>query len=133
MIPSFDENGNLPPGVHAGALEEIADRFGKDTEMRRVQMQSLRWLVEIARRAGAEKLVVNGSFVTDVAEPNDVDCVLLLGRDYPKEKSAVEVLADGLPFIQMYMVEAEEYNYFTQQFYATDRNNVPKGMVEVIL
>lgn len=133
MIPRFDDNGNLPPGVHPATLEEVEDRFGKETELRRVQIQSLHWLVEIARRAGVQRMIVNGSFVSDVPEPNDVDCVLLLDPDFPKEEAAKEELDEGLPFIQMYLMESEDYNYFIRQVYPTDRNNVPKGMLEVIL
>ena len=55
MIRSFDENGYLPPGVHAATLDEIAARFGQESELRRVELESLRWLVEAARRAGVLK------------------------------------------------------------------------------
>jgi hypothetical protein len=51
-------------------------------------MDSLRWLVDLARRAGALRLTVNGSFVTDRAEPNDVDCVLLIGPGFPHDAAA---------------------------------------------
>ena len=77
MIPPFNEHGYLPPGIHRASLDEIEARFGLEPELRRVQMESLRWLVEIAQRAGVERLIVNGSFATDEFEPNDVDCDLL--------------------------------------------------------
>ncbi len=83
MIPAFNDDGYLPAGIHRATLEEIAARFGQETELRRVQMQSLGWLVDLARRAGALRLVVNESFVTDRPEPNDVDCVLLIGAGFP--------------------------------------------------
>ena len=133
MIPSFVENGNLPPGVHGATLEEIEKRFGTETELRRVQMLSLRWLAEIAICAGVQKILVNGSIVTEVSEPNDVDCALLFDPEYPKDQSAAEELEEGLPFIEMYLVEAEDYNHFAPQFFAIDRMKVPKGMLEVIL
>ncbi len=75
MIPAFNDKGYLPPGLHQATVKEIHARFGRDSGLRRVQMESLRWLVELARRAGARRIVVNGSFVTDKLEPNDVDCV----------------------------------------------------------
>ena len=56
MIPNYDDNGYLPEGIHPATLEEIAARFGQESELRQAQMQSLRWLVD---------LVVNGSFVTE--------------------------------------------------------------------
>jgi Family of unknown function (DUF6932) len=133
MIPSFDDNGNLPPGVYPATIEEIAERFGKETEIRRAQMQSLRWLCEIARRAGVTKIAVNGSFISEMAEPNDVDCALLLGADYPKDEASAQELTEGLPFVQMYLEGEKGYNYFVEKFFATDREDVPKGMVEVTL
>ncbi|MGH7127726.1 MAG: DUF6932 family protein, partial [Planctomycetaceae bacterium] len=66
MMPDFDENGHLPPGVHRVTLEEIEKHFGTGSEIRKVQMESVRWLVEIAERAGVRRIVFNGSFVTDV-------------------------------------------------------------------
>jgi hypothetical protein len=85
MIPPFNEHGYLPTGVHQATLDEVDVRFGKESEVRRVQMESLRWLADLARRVGVERLVINGSFVTDLLEPNDVDCVLLctLGKVGP--------------------------------------------------
>ena len=55
-------------------------------------MDSLRWLVDLARRAGVLRLVINGSFVTDVFEPNDVDCVLLIGSHFLNDSVAADEL-----------------------------------------
>ncbi len=57
MIPDFNEDGLLPPGLHPASLQEVAERFGRGTELRRGQMQSLQWLHDAARRAGVEKLL----------------------------------------------------------------------------
>ena len=88
MIPSFDDTGWLPPGIHPATLAEIEDRFGRQSKLRRVQMESVRWMVDLARRAGVERIVLNGSFVTDIMEPNEVDCLLLIGPGYPKDAEA---------------------------------------------
>jgi hypothetical protein len=133
MIPPFNDDGYLPPGVHAATLEEIAARFGQESELRRVQMQSLHWLVDLARRAGVQRLVVNGSFVTDKLEPNDVDCVLLIGPGFPSDPSAEAELVGGLPFINLELVDQEAFRQFTERTFATDRDLVPKGMVEISL
>src|SRR4051794_35653027 len=117
MIPQFDDNGYLPPGIHPASLEEIAERFGQEPELRQVQMQSLRWLVEIANQAGVLRIVVNGSFVTDKYESNDVDCVLLIGHDYPKDSQADAELQDGLPFVQMQLLTQEAFDYYTNEFF----------------
>ncbi len=133
MIPPFNDDGYLPPGIHPATLEEIAARFGAESEVRQVQMQSLRWLVDLARRAGAERLVVNGSFVTDKLEPNDVDCVLLIGEGFPADAAAEAELLAGLPFVTLELVRAKPFQQLTERTFATDRNLIPKGMVEVYL
>ena len=47
MIPDFNHNGYLPPGIHPATIDEIAARFGSEPELRRVQMDSLRWMIEV--------------------------------------------------------------------------------------
>lgn len=133
MIPHFNDDGYLPPGIHRATLEEIAERFGQESELRQAQMDSLRWLVDLAKRAGAERIVVNGSFVTDKFEPNDVDCVLLIGPGFPRDAAAEAELLVGLPFINMELVDLEGFRQFTERTFATDRKMVAKGMMEVEL
>jgi hypothetical protein len=132
MIPPFDEQGLLPPGVHAASLDEIEVRFGRDSELRRVQMESLRWLVELAGRSGVLRLVINGGFVTDVFEPNDVDCVLLIGTGFPRDNAAEAELLAGLPFLELNLVDQADFDTLVNHFFATDRHLSAKGMVEVI-
>ncbi len=88
--------------------------------------------VELARRAGVRRIIVNGSFVTDKLEPNDVDCVLHIGEGFPSDDDAVKELLSGLPFINMELVDQEAFEQFTEKTFATDRDLVPKGMIEVI-
>jgi hypothetical protein len=133
MIPEFNDEGYLPTGVHRGTMEEIAARFGKDSELRRVQMESLIWLVDLARRAGVERIIVNGSFVTDKSEPNDVDCALLIGSDFPRDIAAEADLLAGLPFVEIHLLRAEQFERFVERIFATDRAMTPKGMIEVVL
>ncbi len=133
MIPDFDERGYLPAGVHLASLGEIEARFGRGSEVRRAEMQSLRWLVELAQAAGVQRLVINGSFVTDVAEPNDVDCVLLTGADFPRDPVAEDEIRSGLPFLQIDLVRHKAFDFMVSNVFATDREWLPKGMVEVIL
>ncbi len=131
MIPTCNDDGYLPPGIHRASLEEVAARFGQESELRQAQMESLRWLVDLAQRAGVERIVVNGSFVTDKLEPNDVDCVLLIGPGFPRDSAAEMELLAGLPFINLELVDTAAFEQFTEKTFATDRNLVPKGMVEV--
>jgi hypothetical protein len=133
VIPEFNDVGYLPPGVHLASLDEIAARFGQESEIRHAQMDSVRWLVDIAQKAGIQRLIINGSFVTDVFEPNDVDCALLLSADFPLDPDAAADLSEGLPFIDLHMAEAKEFAIMVEQLYASDRDGVPKGVIEVLL
>jgi hypothetical protein len=133
MIPPFEDNGYLPSGIHRATLDEFEARFGSESELRRVQMESLRWLVDLAKRAAVERLVIGGSFVTDRFEPNDVDCVLLIDPDHPHDAAALDEIADGLPFLDVQLVENLEFTMLVDQFFATDRYSTPKGLVELIL
>jgi hypothetical protein len=131
MIPPFDESGFLPPGIYRATLHEIAARFGQSPELRRAQMESVRWMVDIAAQAGAERIVLNGSFVTDIIEPNDVDCVLLFLPNRRRNRTAVNSLRRGLPFLDIAIVDQREFDALVR-FFAADRVGARKGMVEVI-
>jgi hypothetical protein len=131
MIPPFNETGVLPPGVHAATLAEITARFGVQSELRRVQMDSIRWLVELAIKAGVQRIVLNGSFVTDIMEPNDVDCVLLASECSPLPSAERELL-QGLPFLDIALVGPDDFDQLVKVMFASDRFVVPKGLIEVI-
>jgi hypothetical protein len=131
MIPGFDDNGALPPGVYQATLAEVEERFGRQSEPRRVQMESVRWMVDLARRAGVERTVLNGSFVTDIIEPNDVDCVLLFVAGELKERAAFRELRKGLPFLDIALVGQKNFDNMVNRIFSADRHGMLKGMVEV--
>ena len=132
MIPDFDERGYLPPGVHRADLPEVLARFGMMTEIRRAQGESLEWLIVLCKAAGISRAIINGSFVTDVAEPNDIDCVLLIGPAYNGQSEAAADLERGLPFPSLEIVRESRFAEMLEIF-GTDRRGVGKGVVEIIL
>lgn len=131
MIPPLNHLGFLPPGVHPATLDELIERFGTGTLQRLAMADSLRWLLPLARRAQITKVLINGSFVTDRPEPNDVDCVLLIPAGYNEHDSAVIELLNGLPFLEIKLVPATEYEWFASVLFATTRGRTPKGLVEL--
>jgi hypothetical protein len=133
MIPPFNEHGYLPPGIHKASLEEIAERFGRQSEPRVAEMESIRWLVDLVRGTGVERIVLNGSFVTAIDEPNDVDCLLLVNDVSIDDPTLDAALEDGFPFLEIEVVNRRAFHYFVDRFFALDKKDVPKGMVEVIL
>ena len=131
MIPPFDKSGCLPPGIHPATMAEIEARFGRESELRRVQMESVRWMVALAVRAGVQRMVLNGSFVTDIMEPNDVDCVLLFAPGERRNRQALKELRKGLPFLSIALVDQNDFDQLVNDFFANDRLGLPKGMIEV--
>jgi hypothetical protein len=78
----------LPPGVHAATLEEVGDAFGQSTDRRVELFTKLRNFVELVRPLKLfNALLVDGSFVTDKTDPNDVDAVLEMPRGKPSPSS----------------------------------------------
>ena len=72
MIPQFDAEGLLPPGIHWATLEEVTTVFG-NTPWRRQLLAGLEMAMESLRRAGCRTVYVDGSFVTSKEIPNDFD------------------------------------------------------------
>jgi len=132
VIPPFDAEGFLPPGVHPATLDEIRRHFGGPSEIRRVQMESVSWMLDLARRAGVTRIVLNGSFVTDRIEPNDVDCVLLIGPGFPADETAAGELEGGLPFLELKLVGQSDFAEYVNDIFGTDRTGRRKGTIEVI-
>jgi hypothetical protein len=132
LIPPFDERGNLPPGVHSATLDEVIHRFGRGSDQREAQAQSLQWLVPLCRRAGVTRLLINGSFVTAKEEPNDLDCVALQGPSYSALSPEAEELHQGLPFVELKVVNQADYARFRDVLFASDRDMIPKGVVELL-
>ncbi|HEX5472127.1 MAG TPA: hypothetical protein VFW73_09580 [Lacipirellulaceae bacterium] len=132
MIPPFNELGYLPPGIYPATLDEIDAHFGQDSEQRRAEVDSLGWMIELAREAGIQRIILNGSFVTDIMEPGDVDCVLLGGPRRGKQRAALKKLRKGLPYLAIVIARPRVFDEYISDVYATDRSDVPKGMIEVI-
>ena len=134
MLPSLDENGYLPPGIHLCTIDELASRFGHGSPEREVETQELLGFVAWERRAGIIRLVVNGSYVTAKKSSNDVDIVALPGRDYPRAELAFSQVAMQWPFLQVFIAaDSQDLEAWALQDFGTDRNQRAKGVVEVIL
>jgi hypothetical protein len=134
MLLPFDEYGYLPVGIHVSTIDQLVGRFGAGSPEREVEAAELLRFVEWARHAGVRRLLVNGSFVTAVAAPNDVDLVILPGTDYPRNQAALGAEELLWPFLRVFVAadDADLQTWATSDF-GTDRESRPKGVVEVIL
>lgn len=72
MIPPYDKNGNMPPGIHIASWDEFVTHFGTSTHRQRL-IAGLEKALTVLKRAGCERIYVDGSFVTVKAVPNDYD------------------------------------------------------------
>jgi hypothetical protein len=72
MIPEFDENGNLPPGVHWVEWEEFDERFNYNSTRQRL-IDGLRLAMTHLSAAGCRTIYVDGSFTTNKEKPGDFD------------------------------------------------------------
>ena len=79
-------------------------------------------------------MILNGSFVTDRREPQDVDCILVPGSAYTADSEAAFMLRVGLPYLSLeIIVTQEELDYFIREVFGSDRAGRVKGLIEVIL
>ena len=78
-LPEFNEEGDLPPGVHCATLSHVLGRFGQGSVQRRAAADRLNRIYQLVTSTGQlARFVIFGSFVTAKAEPNDVDIILLM-------------------------------------------------------
>jgi hypothetical protein len=133
LIPDLNELGYLPPGVHIASLDEVIARFGVGNEQRQAQAESLRWLLPVCRQGGIARMLINGSFVTARDEPMDVDIALLQGPTYSALSDSAAEIRQGFPFLDIKVVNEQDYSFFTHSLFVRDRSRVSKGVIEVIL
>ncbi|MBI2434497.1 MAG: hypothetical protein HYV26_16690 [Candidatus Hydrogenedentes bacterium] len=82
-LPIFNDEGNLPLGVHSATLSEVLERFGRDTLQRHLVATRLRRVYELVVDTGRlARFIVFGSFVTAKPKPKDVDIVLIMSDDF---------------------------------------------------
>jgi hypothetical protein len=72
MIPEFEQDGSLPPGIHWATWQEVINRFGY-TPHRQDLLLGLKRALDALRIAGCNVVFLDGSFVTAKRMPNDFD------------------------------------------------------------
>lgn len=82
-LPNFNNQGELPEGVHSATIDEVITRFGAGTAERQAATAKLLKIYHIAASTGKlDRLIIFGSYVTTKPVPNDVDVVLILSNDF---------------------------------------------------
>lgn len=141
-LPELQENGLLPQGLHLASLDEIEERFGRQTNRRRTLFERLRTFVGLARRVGAHRMFVDGSYVTAKPNPGDVDVVIWVGDRFFQLLDSDNEQALTLELMFLTREPKEAFAVFDEQgwnawidFFSKVRNrrDVRKGLVEVKL
>jgi hypothetical protein len=142
-LPEFNEAGDLPEGNHPASLAEVVARFGSGTAQRVAVTDRLRRLYQLAVATGRlDRLVIFGSYVSDVGEPNDVDVILVMRDDFrsedcPPESSVLfdharadEELGASIFWVRPDMLLGEPLEEFLA-FWRTKRGGGRRGIVEI--
>lgn len=88
MIPSFNAQGDLPPGVHQATLAEVVERLGQSVPERVRVTERLQQVIALAQGTGKlEQVFIWGSYVTDKPDPRDVDLFLIMSPDFESNDS----------------------------------------------
>jgi hypothetical protein len=114
VIPEFDENGNLPPGVHFCEWEEFVDRFGT-SDLRLRLMRGLQMAMQQLKAAGCRTIYTNGSFVTSKSDPGDFDAC------WDREDVDIDYLRREAPQLLKYYDRAGQKAKYKGELFASDQ------------
>jgi len=139
-IPSLNKNGELIAGEHEATLDEVDTIYGQTSDKRAHLMKLLRNAAGNLAEAGVNKIWIDGSFITDKVNPNDIDgcweytpsvkdnkldpVFLGLRKDMKKKY--------GLDFFIANIIEAGSGLPFPK-FFQVNRNGEPKGIIIIRL
>lgn len=140
-IPKLQPNGELPAGEFLTTLKDIERRYAEKGVKRKQLMQGLKLACVSFKKAGVPRVWANGSFITDKAEPADIDgcweytsevdlkkldpVFLMTSRRFMKEKF-------GLDFFPAHLYEAKTDLPFPE-FFRINREGEPKGILVIHL
>jgi hypothetical protein len=144
MVPLFNDDGQLPPGIHFCNWEEFVVRFGT-TQHRLNLIAGLKTAMVQLQSAGCSTVYIDGSFVTHKLIPEDFDACwdesevdinqlksiapALLKFD---AKRATQKAAYGGEFFPA-GVPADSYGTSFLEFFQMGRNRNPKGIIAIDL
>lgn len=147
-IPVLTSSGELPPGIYIATLSEVENKFGKSNKRRQLLMKGLKKVLKIFKVADVSKVFIDGSFITDKEEPDDIDgCWSSIGVDETKldprfwdfedvedfEMKRHEIKMEfGIDFFIAEIVEGGSGKPFPE-FFQTNRDGEPKGIIQINL
>jgi hypothetical protein len=145
-IPSLDETGFLPEGVHDATLPEIGATFGRfQTSDQRMRLfdRLQEYVRQLKSTDLAAALIVDGSFVTDKDRPWDIDLIVVLrkGHDLTAELRPFEYNIVSRRRVQRAFAfdllvareDSPEYDEYIEFFQRIKGQEGRKGLLRVLL
>lgn len=114
MIPEFDENGNLPPGIHFCDWSEFKERFGY-TDRRALMIKGMSAAMAELKAAGCRTFYINGSFVTSQPKPRDFDCC------WDRDDVDIDYLRKNAPVLLNFYNSAAQKAKYKGEIYPSDQ------------
>jgi hypothetical protein len=141
--PEFDDNGDLPVGIHQATLTEVLEHFGTGTVQRRLVGQRLERIYKLALSTGqVARFVVFGSFVTAKPDPGDVDIFMLMEDTFDSAQARGEAAVifdhlvvqnvEGASVFWIRRLAAIGGEQKALEHWQTKRDRTQRGIVEVI-
>ncbi len=139
MIPRLNENGYLPRGIHKATVQEIKRRFGRGSTQRVELFEGITSVVRLLRRhkGSVRGLLLDGSYVTSKEQPEDFDCIVILGESFDFGSPEAGRLRRAKELFNGHVLAVMETDAGERrrlvEFFGHDRDGKPKGLVEVAL
>ena len=145
-LPSFDVNGNLPPGIHKATLSEIRAKLAWNTK-RQELVEGLAHAIRNLAEAGVKQVWIGGSFASEKEEPNDIDGCwddrpgpidvsklddVFLDTRPPRERMKSKFGVDFL-IARLRLGDREARGGTVLDFFQKDRNGNAKGVLLIEL
>ncbi|MDM3851106.1 MAG: hypothetical protein PT119_14270 [Aphanizomenon gracile PMC627.10] len=144
MIPKFEQNGNLPAGIHLSTWKETKNVLAFN-EHRQQLVEGMKRVSEILKQAGCSRIYIGGSFVSRKTHPNDfdllwddksVDFKILQSLDINlfdagRNKRLARKKTYGGEIFEAYLY-ANDYETFID-FFQKDKNGKIRGIIAIDL
>ncbi len=142
--PEYNDQGDLPPGVHTALLSEVIDYFGKGSLKRSYIAERLQKIYRLIHNTGhLLRFIVFGSFITSKRNPQDIDIFILMDNDFDVSKVTGEtkILFDhiaaqnyeGASIFWLRKMSALEGEEKAVNYWQLKRDGNKRGIVEVII
>lgn len=128
----FQRDGLLPPGVHEITGKRFIEEFCKG-EKRAPFAKAIQDVCDYSSR-GATRILVGGSFVSQVAAPNDLDCVIVFEREnqIPERSEQLEIEGTKLDIFFCSEDQPDLLGAFVKLFGETRRERTT-GIIQISL